>query len=160
MRLVCLYHVAPETHTKRKLQQYVLFGYRFVVSTRIPRRKAHGRFSLKSHRWSVHTGSSTRYTEKITGSSTWRCPRESADSGTRDWPRGARAGHHLFRENDWDSNKDARRGIMPKRGQYTETVLQAFCPYKPPPCFFFPLVVVMEDAACCFSPHETQHLFV
>lgn len=54
--------------------------------------------------------SGTRFTEKITGSRTWRCPRESADSGTSDWTKGARAGHHLFRENRWDSNKDARRG--------------------------------------------------
>lgn len=38
-------HVAPELHTRKP---YVLFGYPFVMSTRIPRRKAHGPFSLRS----------------------------------------------------------------------------------------------------------------
>lgn len=111
-RFICLYHVAPELPRDENPSAMCLFGYPFVMSKRIPRRKAHGPIREKSCMPPVVSAhwSSTRLTEKITGSRTWRCPRESADCGTRDWPRGARAGHHLFRENCWDSNKDARRG--------------------------------------------------
>lgn len=148
------------SHTTRNLQPYVYSRTRSLCPRGFPVEKAHGPAREKSGVPPVVSAhwSSTRFPEKITGSRTWRCPRKSADSGTRDWPRGARVGRHLFRENCWDSNKDARRGERRKEGNILSASSKPSVPVPlhPPPDIF--LVVVMEDSAGCSSPHETASL--
>lgn len=55
VRLICLYRAAPQLHTTRTLQPYVLFGYPLVMSTRILRMVRLETTAI-CHRWCLHTG--------------------------------------------------------------------------------------------------------
>lgn len=134
-----------------------LFGHPLVMSTRIPCRKAHGPVgedrsaTLEQH--APHRENNGLAHLALSARVSWFWHTRLAEGSASGTP------------SVWLGFEQRRaEGRTPKRGRYTESVLQAFCPKQYPLPRFLPpslppiLVAVMEDSVCCSSPHETASL--